>query len=59
LKPEETLLDAIRDYIANANIIEGLISADILETAKLELEAAGCSIPYPQTDVHLRQITQD
>ena len=52
-------MDAIRDYIANANIIEGLISADILETAKLELEAAGGNLPYPQTDVHLHQVAQD
>lgn len=29
--------------------------SDILETAKTELEAAGCSIPYPQTDVHLHR----
>ena len=27
--------------------------ADILERAKADLEAAGCSIPYPQRDVHL------
>ncbi len=26
---------------------------DVLEQAKAELEAAGCSIPYPQSDVHL------
>ena len=26
---------------------------DILEQGKIELEAAGCNIPYPQTDVHL------
>ena len=26
---------------------------DLLETGKMELEAAGCNIPYPQTDVHL------
>jgi len=26
---------------------------DVLEQAKVELEAAGCNIPYPQTDVHL------
>jgi len=25
---------------------------DILEQGKVELEAAGCNIPYPQTDVH-------
>ncbi len=28
---------------------------DLLESIKLELEAAGCSIPYPQQDVHLIQ----
>jgi small conductance mechanosensitive channel len=26
---------------------------DVMEQAKIELEAAGCNIPYPQTDVHL------
>jgi small conductance mechanosensitive channel len=26
---------------------------DVMEQAKVELEAAGCNIPYPQTDVHL------
>lgn len=26
---------------------------DVLEQAKVELEAAGCSIPYPQRDVHV------
>jgi len=35
------------------------VLADILETAKVELEAAGCNIPYPQTDVHLHQVSQD
>lgn len=29
---------------------------DLLETGKTELEAAGCNIPYPQTDVHLHQV---
>jgi len=29
---------------------------DLLETGKVELEAAGCNIPYPQTDVHLHQV---
>ena len=28
---------------------------DLMENGKLELEAAGLSIPYPQTDVHLHQ----
>jgi small conductance mechanosensitive channel len=33
------------------------VLADILETSKLELEAAGCNIPYPQSDVHIHQVT--
>ncbi len=28
---------------------------DLLEQGKVELEAAGCSIPFPQRDVHLHQ----
>jgi small conductance mechanosensitive channel len=28
---------------------------DLLRRLKEELEAAGCSIPYPQTDVHIHQ----
>ena len=32
------------------------VRAQLLETAKVELEAAGCNIPYPQTDVHLHQV---
>jgi len=32
------------------------VRSDILETAKAELEAAGCSIPYPQRDVHLHTV---
>lgn len=35
------------------------VLADVLETAKVELEGAGCNIPYPQTDVHIHQVTQD
>jgi small conductance mechanosensitive channel len=35
------------------------VLAEVLETAKVELEAAGCNIPYPQTDVHLHQVNQD
>jgi len=32
---------------------------DLLEQGKVELEAAGCSIPYPQTDVHLFKTDSD
>lgn len=35
------------------------VRADLLKTGKIELEAAGCNIPYPQTDVHLHQVSQD
>lgn len=35
------------------------VRAEILKAGKLDLEAAGCSIPYPQTDVHLHQTTED
>jgi len=31
------------------------VLADVLETAKVDLEAAGCNIPYPQTDLHIHQ----
>ena len=34
----------------------GTVKGDLLEAAKAELEAAGCNIPYPQTDVHLHQV---
>lgn len=33
------------------------VRAELLRTGKIELEAAGCSIPYPQTDVHIHQVT--
>ncbi len=32
--------------------------ADLHATVKAAVEAAGCSIPYPQTDVHLRQVPE-
>jgi len=35
------------------------VRAELLGTAKIELEAAGCNIPYPQTDVHLHQVSKD
>ena len=33
------------------------VLADVLETAKVDLEAAGCNIPYPQTDLHIHQVS--
>lgn len=31
------------------------VYGDLLESLKVELEAAGCNIPYPQRDVHLHR----
>lgn len=45
---------AVRPWVKGADYWS--VRAEILETAKAELEAAGCSFPYPQTDVHLRQV---
>ncbi len=33
------------------------LRADLNRAIKEKLEAAGCSIPFPQTDVHMRQVT--
>ncbi|HEY5775954.1 MAG TPA: mechanosensitive ion channel domain-containing protein, partial [Xanthomonadales bacterium] len=33
------------------------VLADVLETSKVQLEAAGCNIPFPQRDVHLHQVS--
>ena len=35
------------------------VRGDILEQGKVELEAAGCNIPYPQRDVHLYSENND
>lgn len=35
------------------------VRSDILETAKVELEKAGCSIPYPQTDLHIHNVYRE
>jgi small conductance mechanosensitive channel len=32
------------------------VYGDLLEQLKIELDAAGLNIPYPQTDVHLHQV---
>jgi small conductance mechanosensitive channel len=48
---------AVRPWVKGADYWG--VRAEILETAKVELEAAGCNIPYPQTDVHLHKVSQD
>jgi small conductance mechanosensitive channel len=46
---------AVRPWVKGEDYWD--VRAEILETAKAELEAAGCNIPYPQTDVHLHQVS--
>jgi len=40
----------VRPWVMNADY--WTVYADVLQTAKAELEDAGCSIPYPQRDIH-------
>ncbi len=35
------------------------VRSELLESLKVELEAAGCEIPFPQRDVHLHQVDAD
>lgn len=44
---------AVRPWVNTADY--WTVWGDLLEQGKAELEAAGCNIPYPQTDVHLYQ----
>lgn len=48
---------AVRPWVKRSDYSS--VRAELLGTAKVALEAAGCSIPYPQTDVHLHQVSQD
>lgn len=47
---------AVRPWVKGSDYWS--VRAELLGTAKVALEAAGCSIPYPQTDVHLHQVSQ-
>ena len=40
-------------YYRNSDIV--FLCFDLTEKGKVELEKAGCSIPYPQRDVHVFQ----
>jgi small conductance mechanosensitive channel len=46
----------VRPWCADADY--WAVRFDLTRRIKEELEAAGCSIPYPQTDVHLHPATQ-
>lgn len=46
---------AVRPWVKTGD--SRAVKGDILEQAKVALEAAGLKLPYPQTDVHLHQIS--
>lgn len=60
-EPQPTAaVNALADSSVNFNVRPWVktgdywtVHADLLEDFKTKLEAAGCSIPYPQTDVHI------
>lgn len=45
---------AVRPWVKTADYWQ--VRNELLEQLKVELEAAGCSIPFPQRDVHLRNL---
>lgn len=48
---------AVRPWVKTSDY--WTVWGDLLETGKVELEAAGCSIPFPQRDVHLFKTDND
>ncbi len=48
---------AVRPWATNDDY--WTVYSDLLEQLKANLEAGGCSFPYPQTDVHLHQVNKD
>jgi small conductance mechanosensitive channel len=42
---------SVRPWVMSENY--WTVYSDLLEQGKIELEAAGCNIPYPQRDLHL------
>ena len=48
---------AVRPWVKTADYWG--VRSELLESLKAELEAAGCSIPYPQRDVHLFKSSED
>ncbi len=47
---------AARPWVESADY--WVVRSELLEQIKVALEAAGCSIPYPQRDFHLHQIIE-
>lgn len=45
---------AVRPWVASSDY--WVVRSELLESIKANLEDAGCSIPFPQRDVHLHQV---
>ncbi|MGY6553027.1 MAG: mechanosensitive ion channel family protein [Wenzhouxiangella sp.] len=48
---------AVRPWVNSADF--WVVRSELLEQLKSELEKAGCSIPFPQRDVHLHPVATD
>jgi len=48
---------AVRPWVETADY--WTVRSDLLQSLKTELEAAGCSIPFPQRDVHHHNVAED
>lgn len=48
---------AVRPWVNSADF--WAVRSELLEQLKTELEKAGCSIPFPQRDVHLHEVGSD
>ena len=46
---------AVRPWVKTGDF--GTVKGDLLEQAKVALDAAGLNLPYPQSDVHLHQVS--
>ena len=46
---------AVRPWVKTADY--GTVKGDLLEQAKVEFDAAGLNMPYPQSDVHLHRVS--
>lgn len=51
---ESSIDFAVRPWVKSADY--WVVRGELLEQIKVALESAGCSIPFPQRDVHLHQI---
>jgi small conductance mechanosensitive channel len=49
---ESSVNIGVRPFVKTTDII--IVQSDIMEKAKKRFEEAGISIPYPQTDIHIR-----